>query len=84
MYKGEKERGTKMARQIMYNMVCRQGWSWDMPILYRGDSGEGIWGNDYGQMMICWALPAAVLGKNITEICKPGEFIDRVIKAGQL
>lgn len=50
MYKGEKEVGVDLARRIMENMVCRNRWTWDMPILYRGDTGEGLWGNDDAQM----------------------------------
>jgi hypothetical protein len=81
MYRGEKEYGLDLARRIMENMVCKQRWTWDMPILYRADTGEGIWGNDYNQMMICWAFPAAIEGKDVTGCAAPGGLVDRIIRA---
>jgi hypothetical protein len=64
-------------------MICRQHWSWDLPILFRGDTGAGYWGNDYSQMMMCWVLPAGVKGKSLAEMCRPGELIDRVLRAAR-
>ncbi len=83
MYRGDKEFGVELARKIMENMVCRNGWMWDMPILYSGANGSGIYGNDYGQMMAVWKLPAAVQGKTVAEMVKPGGFIARVIQAAK-
>lgn len=81
MYEGEKEFGIELARKMMFNMVCRQGWAWDMPILYRGDTGEGIWGNDYNQMMAVWTLPAAIAGTDLSGICKPGGLMYKMRRA---
>lgn len=81
MYNGQKSYGLELAREIMFNMICRQGWTWDMPILYRGDTGAGIWGNDYGQMMAVWMLPAAVYGEDISGAAKPGALMSRIAKA---
>ena len=52
-------------------------------ILYSGANGSGIYGNDYGQMMAVWKLPAAVQGKTVAEMVKPGGFIARVIQAAK-
>jgi hypothetical protein len=82
MYRGRRDFGLDLVRRILENMVCRQRWTWDMPILYGADTGEGIWGNDYAQMMMCWALPAAVAGTDLRTLCEPGGFIDRIIMAG--
>jgi uncharacterized protein (DUF608 family) len=81
MYRGYREFGVDLARRIMENMICRQRWTWDLPNLYRADTGEGIWGNDYSQMMVCWALPAALEGKDAAAIAAPGEIVDRIIQA---
>jgi uncharacterized protein (DUF608 family) len=81
MYRGKRDYGLDLARRILENMVCRQGWTWDMPILYRADTGEGTLGNDYAQMMMCWALPAAVYGVTLGELSQAGGFVDRLIKA---
>ncbi len=83
MYHGEKEFGLELARKVMENMVCNNSWSWDMPILYRGDNGKGIWGNDYGQMMMPWALAAAMQGKDLSALTASGQLVDRLIKAGK-
>jgi hypothetical protein len=82
MYRGRREYGLDLARRIMENMVCRQRWTWDMPILYMADTGEGIWGNDYAQMMMCWALPAALEGTGLKALCETGGLVDRIIRAG--
>jgi uncharacterized protein (DUF608 family) len=82
MYHDEMEFGLEVARRVMENMICKQGWTWDMPILFSGDTGEGIWGNDYAQMMMCWALPAAVKGKDLVDFSSENdELVNRVIRA---
>ena len=84
MYKGFKEYGMQLAEKVMSNMICRNGWAWDMPILYSGDTGKGIFGNDYSQMMVVWDLPAAIAGKSLEGVCHDGELIDRIIRAGKI
>jgi hypothetical protein len=34
-------------------------------------------------MMMCWALPAAVVGKDLKAFSAPGELVDRIIQAGK-
>ena len=52
-----------------------------MPILYRGDTGAGIYGNDYSQMMAVWVLPAAIEGKDVSGPVKAGGLVQRMIAA---
>ena len=67
----------------MDNMILRNGWSWDMPILFRGDTGEGIFGNDYAQMMTVWDLPAAAMGQDVVSISGPDGLVTRILEAGK-
>ncbi|MBT3272484.1 MAG: hypothetical protein HN368_04975 [Spirochaetales bacterium] len=83
MYHGEKKTGLALAEKVMNNMILRNGWSWDMPILFRGDTGEGIFGNDYAQMMTVWDLPAATLEQDIVSISDPVGLVSKIIDAGK-
>lgn len=83
MYGGDMDFGVELARKVMENMICRQRWTWDLPILYRGDTGEGIFGNDYAQMMMGWALPTAVMGQDVKTFSAPGGLVDRVMMAAR-
>jgi uncharacterized protein (DUF608 family) len=83
MYKGQKEFGLELARKNWHNIVCRQGYTWDLPNIMRGDvdTGERRSGADYSQDMMLWSLPAAVEGKDFGAPAKPGGLVDRIIKA---
>ena len=83
MYHGEKEFGLELARKVMFNMICRQGQTWDLPILNRGDTGEGIWGNDYAQMMMPWILPAAAGGQDLAGPAGQGGLVYKVLQAAR-
>ena len=54
------------------------------PHLVDGKTGGRIYGSDYYQNLILWALPAAIEGKDLAQSCAPGAQVDRVIKAGEL
>ena len=79
---GEKAFGLDLARRHWENLVCRQRHAWDMPNMVRGDTGERTIGTDYYQVMMLWALPAALEGVDLAKFCAPGSLVDRVIKAG--
>jgi uncharacterized protein (DUF608 family) len=83
MYNGDKEFGVELARRVWHNIVCTQGYTWDMPNIMRGDvdTGERTFGNDYYQDMMLWSLPAAVVGKDFSAPTKPGGLVDRVRRA---
>ena len=84
MYRGDREHGLDLSRRVMETLVCRQRLAWDIPILYRADTGEGIWGNDYAQMMMVWALPAAVAGKDLASYAAATDgLIDRILRAAR-
>jgi len=85
MYEGEKEFGLELARKVWHNLVCTQGYTWDMPNIMRGDvdTGERTYGNDYYQDMMLWSLPAALEGKHFGAPMQPGGLVDRILKAAR-
>ena len=84
MYKGDRETGLKVSYDCMNNMVIRQGKEWDMTNMVNADTGEVRFGTDYYQMLLLWAVPAAINEQSLGEFCSPGGFVDRIIKAGQV
>jgi uncharacterized protein (DUF608 family) len=82
MYEGDREFGIELARRSLENVVCKQRHPWDQPNNIRGDTGERIFGTDYYQNMMLWALPAALEGKDLRALCAPGGLVDRVLRAG--
>ncbi len=82
MYAGEREFGMDLARRHWENLVCRQRHPWDLPNIVRGDTGTRVFGTDYYQNMMLWALPAAAAGEDIAAFCAPGGLVDRVMRAG--
>jgi hypothetical protein len=85
MYYGERDFGLDLAQKAWHNIVCRQGYTWDMPNIMRGDvdTGERTFGNDYYQDMMLWSLPAALAGETVDGPCKPGRLVGRVIRAAR-
>ena len=85
MYEGQKEFGLELARKVWHNLVCAQGYAWDMPNIMRGDAdtGERTYGNDYYQDMMLWSLPAALEGKDFGAPMKRGGLVDRILKAAR-
>jgi len=79
MYNGRRELGLELVRRCMDLIVCRQGRTWDMPNIIRGDSGEGVFGSDYYQNMMLWALPAAMADSSLETPCHPGGLVYRII-----
>jgi len=85
MYNGQREFGIELARKVWHNLVCLQGYTWDMPNIMRGDvdTGERTYGNDYYQDMMLWSLPAAIEGKDLSSAVKPGGLVYRVVRAAR-
>ena len=48
-----------------------------------GDTGRVIYGSDYYQNMMLWAVPAALDGHDIRRATAQGTLIDRVLRAGK-
>jgi uncharacterized protein (DUF608 family) len=85
MYNGDKQFGVELARKVWHNLICLQGYTWDMPNIMRGDvdTGERTFGNDYYQDMMLWSLPAALSGQDLSGPTKPGGLVYRVIRAAR-
>lgn len=83
MYNGQPAFGAELARRVWHNLVCQQGYTWDLPNIMRGDvdSGERTFGNDYYQDMMLWSLPAALEGTDLAAPVKSGGLVNRVILA---
>jgi uncharacterized protein (DUF608 family) len=82
MYQGQRETGLELARNCVRGIV-KFGHTWTQPNIVNGATGERIYGSDYYQNMMLWALPAAIEKKGLAQACQQGGLIDRVIKAGQ-
>ena len=83
MYEGRRDFGLDLARRAWENIVCRWGYTWDMPNIMRGDkdTGERTYGHDYYQDMMLWALPAAMSGQSMSGPLRPGGLVHRVLRA---
>lgn len=68
---------------MWHNIVCVQGYTWDMASIMRGDvdTGERTFGNDYYQDMMLWSLPAAVAAEDFGEPAKSGGLVHGVVTA---
>ncbi len=85
MYEGQKDFGEELARRVWHNLVCVQGYTWDLPNIMRGDvdTGERTFGNDYYQDMMLWSLPAALAGHDVSRPLRPGGLVDRILSAAR-
>ena len=82
IYAGEREYGLDLARRHWENLVTRQRHPWDLPNIVRGDTGTRVFGTDYYQNMMLWALPAALAGQDLKGLCSPGGLAGRICRAG--
>jgi uncharacterized protein (DUF608 family) len=82
IYAGETGFGLGLARRHWETIVCQQGHAWDMPNIVRGDTGERVYGTDYYQSMMLWALPAALEHQDIRSSVGSGSLVERVLSAG--
>ena len=85
IYAGDRGFGIELARRCWENIVCAQGYGWDMPNIISGQVDDSVrqFGADYYQDMMLWALPAAIAGTGIAGPCKPGGLVARMIEAGR-
>ena len=86
MYSGEKEFGLQLAHKVWENLICRQGYTWEMPILMCGDVDSGKAAgdtSDYYMNMMLWSLPAAIDGKDFGAPVRPAGLVDRIIQAAK-
>jgi uncharacterized protein (DUF608 family) len=85
IYNGAPEFGIEIARRVWHNLVCAHGYTWDMPVIMRGDAdtGESSDGTDYYQDMMLWSLPAALAGQDLAGPCQPDGLVARVLRAAR-
>jgi uncharacterized protein (DUF608 family) len=83
LYAGESDFGLDLARKGWESLCLKQGYMWDLPNNIHGDTGQRVFGTDYYQNMLLWALPAAVTGVDLKTSCKTGGLIDAVMRAGE-
>lgn len=85
MYEDQVPFGLELARKMWFNIVCEQGYTWDVPNIMRGDTdtGERVFGTDYYQDMIIWSMPAAIEKKDVAWPMRPGGLVDRMLKAAK-
>jgi uncharacterized protein (DUF608 family) len=84
LYAGERDFGLELARKHWENLCLKQGHIWDLPNNIHGDTGKRVFGTDYYQNMMLWAMPAAVAGQDIRTSSGPGSLMDQVITASKL
>ena len=82
IYAGEKDFGLEMARKHWANFFLAHRHPWDMANIVRGDTGKRLFGTDYYQDMMLWALPAALHGQDLRASVGEGGLIDRILAAG--
>jgi uncharacterized protein (DUF608 family) len=99
LYSGDKSTGLEVLKSQFDNLVLKQGYTWDPPNMICGEwiiscgdmliQGEGAgdgkrtFGNDYYQNQIIWAVPAAMQGKDLPAMCKPGGLAHRILEAAK-
>jgi uncharacterized protein (DUF608 family) len=83
IYEGQIDYGLDLAYKVWHNLVCAQGYTWDMPNIMNGsvDNGRRSYGWDYYQDMMLWSLPAALAGLDFGRPAKPGGLVARVLEA---
>jgi uncharacterized protein (DUF608 family) len=82
LYQSEHETGMKLAESCMHGIV-KFGYTWTQPNIVNGSTGKRVYGSDYYQNMMLWALPAAIERQDLAKACASGSLIDRVIRAGK-
>jgi uncharacterized protein (DUF608 family) len=82
LYQGEREVGLQLARNTLHGFV-KFGHTWTQPNMVNGATGERIYGSDYYQNLMLWALPAAIEGIDLARACTQEGLVERVLKAGK-
>jgi uncharacterized protein (DUF608 family) len=79
IYAGQRELGVELVRKFWESLCLGQGHAWDTPNMIHGDSGRRVFGTDYYQNMMLWALPAAINGQDLATSCREGGLIKRMV-----
>jgi uncharacterized protein (DUF608 family) len=84
MYNGQRDVGLHILKTCLEGISVKYGYTWTQPNVVSGNTGKRVYGADYYQNMILWAVPAALEGKSLKETTAPGSLVDRVIQAGKM
>lgn len=82
MYQGQKEVGMELAKNCMQG-IMRWGYMWTQPNIVNGATGKRVYGSDYYQNMMLWAVPAAINGQDLGRFTAHGSLVERIISAGK-
>ena len=86
MYLGQTELGLELARNCMRG-IMQWGYLWTQPNIVNGATGKRVYGSDYYQNMMLWAVPAAIgidnTKRDIAAATGQGSLVERVILAGK-
>ena len=83
MYAGNKETGAEIIRTCLEGISTKYGYTWIQPNIVSGDTGKRIYGSDYYQNMMLWAVPAAMDGHDLKKAVAGNRLVDKVINAGK-
>ncbi len=81
---GRKDFGLELARRYWANLCLVQRHPFDTPNMVDGRTGERLFGTDYYQNMMLWALPGVLAGGDLGSATGPGSLVAKVIAAGQV
>jgi uncharacterized protein (DUF608 family) len=82
-YAGDKQTAEECAFKLMNNLALGRRVEWDLPNNVSPETGEVTYGTDFYQLMIQWALPLALSGKDIAGFCAAGGLVDKVMRAAK-
>lgn len=82
MYQDQMELGAELAKSCLEG-ITRWGYTWTQPNIVNGATGKRVYGSDYYQNMMLWAVPAAFQRQDLAAFARQGGLIDRVIAAGK-
>ncbi len=84
IYHGQGDTGLRVLRSCLEGISLIHGDTWNQPNTVSGDTGRRVFGSDYYQNMILWALPAAIAGHDLRSACADEGLVARVLKAGKI
>lgn len=80
---GRKDFGLELAHRYWTNLCLVQRHPFDTPNMMDGRTGERLFGTDYYQNMMLWALPGVLAEGDIAAATGPGSLVAKVIAAGR-
>ena len=83
IYNGQKDVGLHVLKTCLEGISVKYGYTWTQPNVVDGNTGKRVYGADYYQNMILWAIPAALEAQDLKQTVGPGTLVARVLKAAQ-